>query len=82
MSGRPAYLLTRRLDPLLAVFTGVFAFYLSETNPRTAPPPGETLGELAKWKYDRWKAERDAKHESEDGSWEEVVRSIEKEKSS
>lgn len=40
----------RSLDPLLGVFTGVFAFYLHQTNPRTAPPPGESLKELIEWK--------------------------------
>ncbi|XAO24982.1 hypothetical protein I312_103791 [Cryptococcus bacillisporus CA1280] len=44
-----AYLLSRTLDPLLAVFTGLFAFYLNQNNPRTAPPPGHTLQELLRW---------------------------------
>ncbi|WVN87833.1 uncharacterized protein L203_103028 [Cryptococcus depauperatus CBS 7841] len=47
----PAYLLSRTLDPVLAIFTGVFAYYLNETNPRTAPPPGHTLRELVSWKW-------------------------------
>ncbi|PAV24066.1 hypothetical protein PNOK_0113400 [Pyrrhoderma noxium] len=36
-------LLSRSLDPALGVITGVLAFYLNQTNPRTAPPPGESL---------------------------------------
>lgn len=44
--------ITRRsfADPLLGVFTGVFAYYLYETNHRTAPPQQERLQELIKWK--------------------------------
>lgn len=40
----------RSLDPILGVCTGIFAFYLNQTNPRTAPPPGDTLPELFSWK--------------------------------
>ncbi|WVO15358.1 hypothetical protein L204_103014 [Cryptococcus depauperatus] len=47
----PAYLLSRTLDPVLGIFTGVFAYYLNETNPRTAPPQGHTLRELVSWKW-------------------------------
>ncbi|BEJ15141.1 hypothetical protein CspHIS471_0409080 [Cutaneotrichosporon sp. HIS471] len=43
------YLLSRTLDPLLGVFTGFLAYYLHETNPRTAPPPGHTLKDLVSW---------------------------------
>ncbi|BEI84303.1 hypothetical protein CcaverHIS002_0409070 [Cutaneotrichosporon cavernicola] len=43
------YLLSRTLDPLLGVFTGFLAYYLHETNPRTAPPPGHTLKDLVGW---------------------------------
>ena len=35
------------------MFTGLLAYYLHETNPRTAPPPGETLAELLRWKRDK-----------------------------
>ncbi|KAF9519921.1 hypothetical protein BS47DRAFT_1336646 [Hydnum rufescens UP504] len=52
------YLLSRGLDPVLGVFTGVLAYYLYERNPRTAPPPGEKLHELARWKFEMWRAER------------------------
>ncbi|KAG8980073.1 hypothetical protein FRB93_009679 [Tulasnella sp. JGI-2019a] len=55
---RPAHLISKRLDPVLAVFTGILTFQLHETNPRTAPPSGETLPELLKWKYDRWQLAR------------------------
>ncbi|KAF8511381.1 hypothetical protein JB92DRAFT_2934848 [Gautieria morchelliformis] len=51
-------LLSRTLDPLLGVFTGVLAFYLAETNPRTAPPPDDTLKELLRWKRHKWRRER------------------------
>lgn len=44
-----SYLLSRTLDPLLGVFTGFLAYYLHETNPRTAPPPGHTLKDLVSW---------------------------------
>lgn len=44
-----SYLLSRTLDPLLGVFTGFLAYYLHETNPRTAPPQGHTLKELVQW---------------------------------
>ncbi|KIJ44800.1 hypothetical protein M422DRAFT_30248 [Sphaerobolus stellatus SS14] len=54
-------LLSRSFDPLLAVFTGGLAYYLSETNPRTAPPPNETLRQLLLWKQDKWRKERDAR---------------------
>lgn len=61
---RPAHLISKRLDPVLAVFTGLLAFRLHETNPRTAPPPGETLPELLRWKYNRWQL---ARHGHADG---------------
>ena len=51
-------LLRRSLDPALGVFTGVLAFYLRQTNPRTAPPPEETLSVLISWKMRAWKEER------------------------
>ncbi|KAF8492124.1 hypothetical protein JB92DRAFT_3004272 [Gautieria morchelliformis] len=47
-----------RLGPLLGVFTGVLAFYLAETNPRTAPSPDDTQKELLRWKRDKWRRER------------------------
>jgi non-classical export protein 1 len=48
----------RGLDPLLGVFTGVLAYYLAETNPRTAPPPEDTLRELLRWKRDKWRRQQ------------------------
>lgn len=47
--------LIRGLDPLLGVFTGVLAYYLYETNPRTAPPPDQRLLPLVQWKLDQRK---------------------------
>ncbi|KAG8938184.1 hypothetical protein FRC04_009316 [Tulasnella sp. 424] len=78
MSG-PHYLLSKGLDPILGVLTGILAYRLSESNPRTAPPPGETLGELVKWKYQGWKASREV-GQKEEPNWEEVVQNIAKEK--
>lgn len=39
------------MDPLLGVFTGCLAYYLYETNPRTALPPDQRLGALLQWKW-------------------------------
>ncbi|THH04180.1 hypothetical protein EW145_g5714 [Phellinidium pouzarii] len=55
----PPALLSRALDPVLGVFTGALAFYLHEANPRTAPPPGESLRELARWKRAKLAAQRE-----------------------
>jgi hypothetical protein len=52
------YLLSRTLDPLLGVFTGFLAYYLHETNPRTAPPPGHSLRDLLGWQWDRTQQHR------------------------
>lgn len=49
------YLLSRGLDPVLGVFTGVLAFILSENNPRSAPPPGHTLKALTQWRWAEYK---------------------------
>ncbi|KIJ46136.1 hypothetical protein M422DRAFT_778503 [Sphaerobolus stellatus SS14] len=54
-------LLSKTLDPLLGIFTGALAFYLNQTNPRTAPPSGETLPELLRWKRDKMRKEQAAK---------------------
>lgn len=51
-------LVRRFLDPGLGVFTGVLAFYLRQTNPRTAPPPEETFSALLSWKMQAWRDER------------------------
>ncbi|KDQ33524.1 hypothetical protein PLEOSDRAFT_1087856 [Pleurotus ostreatus PC15] len=49
-------LLSRTLDPILGVFTGVFAYYLYETNPRTALPRDQRLTSLVQWKLDKMAA--------------------------
>jgi len=54
-------LLSRALDPVLGIFTGVLAYYLYETNPRTAMPQDERLSELLKWKRAKWQNEREAR---------------------
>ena len=43
----------------------MLAFYLNQTNPRTAPPPGESLSELIHWKRQKMEAERSAKLDKE-----------------
>lgn len=72
------YLLSRTLDPLLGVFTGLLAYQLHETNPRSAPPPGHTLRELISWKW-RDHRERRALRETSEGdeAWESVRRELE-----
>ncbi len=55
----PTYLLSKALDPLLGLFTGLLAYHLHENNPRTAPPPGHTLRELASWQWTLSKQQRD-----------------------
>lgn len=54
-----AHLLSKTLDPLLGVFTGFLAYYLHETNPRTAPPPGHSMKELIQWQWEHSKRKRD-----------------------
>jgi len=43
----------------LGVFTGCLAYYLNETNPRTALPPDQRLTTLVQWKWTKWKHERE-----------------------
>ncbi|EIW85126.1 hypothetical protein CONPUDRAFT_48251 [Coniophora puteana RWD-64-598 SS2] len=43
----------RTLDPILGIFTGCFAYYLYETNPRTERPPEQRLVELVRWKMQK-----------------------------
>ncbi|KAG9318672.1 hypothetical protein JVU11DRAFT_767 [Chiua virens] len=43
-------LLSRGIDPVLGVFTGCLAYYLYETNPRTALLPDQRLAALIQWK--------------------------------
>lgn len=71
-----AYLLSRTLDPLLAVFTGLFAFHLNQNNPRTAPPPGHTLQELLRWKWAESKKIREARDKEASEEWENVTREL------
>jgi hypothetical protein len=52
------------LDPLLGIFTGVFAYYLYESNPRTAPAPEQRLDTLVRWKIEKYQANR-AQRDSE-----------------
>jgi len=42
------------LDPILGIFTGVLAFYLHETHPRTARPENDRLMHLLRWKYEKY----------------------------
>jgi len=60
----PPALLSRTLDPLLGFFTGVFAYYLYETNPRTTPAPEQKLDTLVRWKIKKYQANR-AQRDSE-----------------
>lgn len=62
------YLLSRTLDPILAVFTGLFAYHLSENNPRSNVQPGHTLRELIPWQWNQWKAERRAREIAQEAS--------------
>ena len=55
------YLLSRTLDPILGIFTGLFAYHLSESNPRSNIPQGHTLRELIPWQWNVWREERRAK---------------------
>ncbi|KAA1471097.1 hypothetical protein DENSPDRAFT_746637, partial [Dentipellis sp. KUC8613] len=55
----------RFLDPLLGVGTGLLAYYLYETNPRTEVPEDQRLVPLARWKLDKMqkeRAQREAEH--------------------
>ncbi|KAG8682004.1 hypothetical protein FRC09_017084 [Ceratobasidium sp. 395] len=44
------YLISKYFDPILGIATGLFAYHLHETNPRTAPPDGQDLRSLIRWK--------------------------------
>src|SRR5690242_4607973 len=72
------YLLSRTLDPFLGIFTGLLAYHLSESNPRTNVQPGHTLRELINWKWNAWNAERRAREvragDSADVDWENVTK--------
>lgn len=47
------------VDPFLGVFTGVFAYYLYEHNPRTAPPERDRLLEVIQWKRAKMQKEKE-----------------------
>ncbi|KAI0831314.1 hypothetical protein BC628DRAFT_1415833 [Trametes gibbosa] len=57
----PPPLLSRTLDPILGVFTGVLAYYLYESHPRTAMPEDLRLASLLRRKYVKWQKEREQK---------------------
>jgi Non-classical export protein 1 len=64
------------LDPVLGVFTGVLAYYLYETNPRTAPIAEEKLDSLVRWKIEKYKtsrAKRDSMAASADADWSKLL---------
>ncbi|TFY72668.1 hypothetical protein EVG20_g344 [Dentipellis fragilis] len=68
-------LLSRFLDPLLGVSTGLLAYYLYETNPRTEVPENQRLLPLARWKMDKMqkeRAQREAEH-NDDVDWQKVI---------
>ena len=66
---------------MLGVFTGGLAFYLHQTNPRTAPPESETLQELLQWKRKKMAAERAKKFEETELD-KDIERMLNEEKSS
>ncbi|ORY24199.1 hypothetical protein BCR39DRAFT_334416 [Naematelia encephala] len=75
------YLLSKTLDPLLGIFTGLLAYQLHETNPRTAPPEGHTLRELAVWKWGEMRSAKEARERVEEArhaeEWERVKKELE-----
>ena len=48
----------RPLDTLLGVFSGILAYYLNETHPRTARPPEQQLLPLLRWKWAKYEEQR------------------------
>lgn len=48
----------RSLDTFLGVFSGVLAFYMNETHPRTARPPEQRLLPLLRWKWAKYQGQR------------------------
>ncbi|KZT09516.1 uncharacterized protein LAESUDRAFT_646231 [Laetiporus sulphureus 93-53] len=55
----PPVLLSRGLDPLLGIFTGVFAYYLYESHPRSAIEPEDKLNAVIAWRWKKWQRERE-----------------------
>ncbi|KAJ7097820.1 hypothetical protein B0H15DRAFT_822833 [Mycena belliarum] len=47
-------LLSRALDAGLGVLTGIGAYYLHETHPRTGIPPEKRLLSLLNWKWAKY----------------------------
>ncbi|KAJ6502476.1 hypothetical protein C8R45DRAFT_1092323 [Mycena sanguinolenta] len=47
-------LLSRALDAGLGVLTGIGAYYLHETHPRSGIPSDRFLVELVKWKWAKY----------------------------
>ena len=76
------YLLSRTLDPLLGIFTGLLAYRLHEINPRSAPPPGHTLSELMTWQWAEMRQGREMREAQEEGrvgeEWERMTREFER----
>ncbi|KAI0306476.1 hypothetical protein B0F90DRAFT_1814368 [Multifurca ochricompacta] len=69
-------LLSRTLDPMLGIFTGSLAYYLYETNPRTAPAPEQKLDNLVRWKIEKYlsnRAKRDSVAASSDADWSKLL---------
>ncbi|CCM04606.1 uncharacterized protein FIBRA_06788 [Fibroporia radiculosa] len=73
----PPALLSRTLDPILGVFTGVFAYYLYEINPRSGIAQGDRLSELTAWRWAKWRNER--RNKLSEGGEEEALDAIKKE---
>ena len=73
------YLLSRALDPILGIFTGILAYQLHENNPRSAPAPGHTLRELVGWRWSEQTRARQAKEGAEDlgqAEWEAMAKAL------
>ncbi|PIL24004.1 hypothetical protein GSI_13755 [Ganoderma sinense ZZ0214-1] len=77
----PPPLLSRTLDPVLGVFTGVFAYYLYETHPRTALSEELRLTSLLWWKREKWQRERERKLQATEEvvDWQAITASVEAE---
>ncbi|EJF65863.1 hypothetical protein BD309DRAFT_907012 [Dichomitus squalens] len=77
----PPPLLSRTLDPILGVFTGVFAYYLYERHPRTALPEELRLTSLLRWKREKWQQERERKLQATEDpiDWQVIAASVEAE---
>lgn len=58
---------------MLGVFTGVFAYYLYETNPRTAPAERDRLIELIKWKRAKVQREEEQRAAQEEETLKSLV---------